>query len=90
MLDPILLQTMFCVICHFVCQSYSVGSTTSKRRKGMTFYSLQHGITSMKKYILGEHLVAWCKWENVNVVFDSEKLHRESPKRNLSLVMGPS
>jgi hypothetical protein len=56
----------------------------------MTFYSLQHGITSMKKYILGEHLVAWCKWENVNVVFDSEKLHRESPKRNLSLVMGPS
>jgi len=36
-LDPILLQTMR-VICHFVCQSYNVGSTT-KRRKGIISYN---------------------------------------------------
>jgi len=36
-LDPILLQTMH-VICHFVCQSYSDGSTT-KRRKGIISYN---------------------------------------------------
>jgi hypothetical protein len=35
-LNPILLQIMHCVICHFVCQSYIVGSTT-KRRKDMIF-----------------------------------------------------
>jgi hypothetical protein len=37
----------------------------------MIFYSHQNGITSIKKYILGEHVVAWCKWKNVNVAFDS-------------------
>jgi hypothetical protein len=36
-LDPILPQTMCCVICHFVCQIYNVGSPTSKRRKGVIF-----------------------------------------------------
>ncbi len=46
----IMLQTMHCVIC----QSYSVDNTT-KRRKGMIFYNQQHGITSMKKHILGKH-----------------------------------
>jgi hypothetical protein len=35
--DLILLQTMG-VICHFVYQSYSAGSTT-KRRKGMISYN---------------------------------------------------
>jgi hypothetical protein len=34
------------------------------------FDSQQHGITSMKKYIVGEHLIVWCKWKNVNVAFD--------------------
>jgi hypothetical protein len=40
----------------------------------------------MKKYILNEHLVAWCKWKNVNVAFDSENLHKESP--NIFFVIG--
>jgi hypothetical protein len=34
----ILLQTMCCVICHYACQSFSVGNTI-KRRKGMISYN---------------------------------------------------
>ncbi len=34
----ILPQTMCYVICHYACQSYSVGNTI-KRRKGMTLYN---------------------------------------------------
>jgi hypothetical protein len=53
-LYTIMLQTMHCVICHLVCQSSSADNTT-KRRKSMIFYNQQHGITSMKKDILGKH-----------------------------------
>jgi hypothetical protein len=72
-LDPILLQTMHCVICLFVCQSYNVGNTT-KRKKFLISYNQQHGIISMKKYILGEHLATWHKWKSANVAFDLEEL----------------
>jgi hypothetical protein len=51
--NPILFQIMHCVICHYVCQSYSANNTT-KRRKGMISYNQQHGITFMKTHILGE------------------------------------
>jgi hypothetical protein len=37
-LYTIMSQTMCCVICHFVCQSYSVNNTT-RGRKGMIFYN---------------------------------------------------
>jgi hypothetical protein len=53
--DPILLQIMCCVICLFVCQSYNASNTT-KREKNMNSYNQQHETTSMKKYILSEHL----------------------------------
>jgi hypothetical protein len=56
-LDLILLQTMCCVICHFVCQNYSVGNTI-KRKKSRIYYNQQHGSTSMKNHILDEHPIA--------------------------------
>jgi hypothetical protein len=34
----------------------------------------------MNKHILGEHIVAWHKWKNANVAFDSKKLHQEKSK----------
>jgi hypothetical protein len=52
---PILPQIMPCVICLFVCQNDNASNTT-KRRKNMISYNQQHETTSMKKYILGEHL----------------------------------
>jgi len=55
-LDLILLQTMHCVIFHFVCQSYNVNSTT-KRKKSMISYNQQHGSIFMKNHILGEHTI---------------------------------
>ncbi len=29
---------------------------------------------------MGEHLVVWCMWKNVNVTFDSKELHWEKYK----------
>jgi len=34
----------------------------------------------MKKHVLGEHLVVWCKWKSANVAFDLE-LHWEKSKK---------
>jgi hypothetical protein len=50
-LNLILLQTMHYVICHFVCPSYNVGSTT-KRKKGTISYNQQHGSTFYQKSYL--------------------------------------
>jgi hypothetical protein len=72
--NPILRQIMHYVICYSICQSYNVYSIT-KKKKGMISYHQQHGITSMKKHILGEHLVVWHRWKSVNVTFDSNELH---------------
>jgi hypothetical protein len=69
--NPILHQIMHCVICHSICQTYNVYSTT-KKKKCMIFYNQQHGTTSMKKHILDEHPLAWHKWNSVNVTFDSK------------------
>jgi hypothetical protein len=79
-------QTMHCVFCHFVCQSYNADNTT-KRKKGMISYNQQHGTTSMKKHILGKHL-AWRRWKNVNVAFDLEKLHKEKFKNRFVICYG--
>ncbi len=87
--NPILPETMHYVICHFVCQNYSVDNT-AKRNKGMISYNRQYRIISIKDHILGEHPIVWCRWESANVAFNFKQLHWESPKRDLSLVMGPS
>jgi hypothetical protein len=44
----------------------------------------------MKKYILVEHPIAWRRWKSANVAFDLEEPHRESPRKDLLLAMGPS
>ncbi len=54
----------------------------------MIFYNKKPRITFMKKYILGEHLVAWCKWKNVNVAFDLEELHHEKSKKKFAIGYG--
>ncbi len=78
--NPILHQTMHYMICHFVCQNYSVDSV-AKRKKGMISYNQQYKITSIKEHILGEHPIVWCRWENVNVTFNLEELHWEKSKK---------
>ncbi len=47
-------QTLRCVICHPTKQCHSSGSTT-RFRKGLVTYNLQHGITSTKNHIGSEH-----------------------------------
>jgi hypothetical protein len=39
------------------------------------YYNQLHGTTSMKRYILGEHLANWHKWKSVNGGLDSKNLH---------------
>jgi hypothetical protein len=33
------------------------------------------GLFFMNKHILSEHPVTWHRWKNVDVTFDSKKLH---------------
>jgi hypothetical protein len=53
--DHVMPQNMYCVISHFVYHIYSFSSTI-KQMKDMISYKQQHGMTSMKKHILVEHL----------------------------------
>jgi hypothetical protein len=58
------------------------------KKKGMIFYNQQHGTTSMKKHILGEHPVTWHGWKNVNVAFDSKELHKKKSKKTFFIGYG--
>jgi hypothetical protein len=54
----------------------------------MIYYNQQYKITSIKGHILGEHPIVWCRWENVNVAFNLEKLHWEKSKKRFIIGYG--
>ncbi len=47
----------------------------------MISYNQQYRIISMKEHILGEHPIIWCRWKNVNMVFNLKELHWEKSKK---------
>jgi hypothetical protein len=49
--NPLTIQTMHFLVCHYVYQTCSA-SSTAKKQKGMISYNQQHGTTFMKKHIL--------------------------------------
>ncbi len=54
----------------------------------MISYNQQHETTSMKKYILGEHLATWHRWKSANMAFDFKKLHWEKSKKRYVIGYG--
>jgi hypothetical protein len=87
--NAILRQIMHCVICHSICQSYNVYSTT-KKNKGMIFYNQQHGIIFIKK-------ISWVNIQSHGIggkvlmwLLIQRSCTETNPKKYFSLVMGPS
>jgi hypothetical protein len=64
--NPLTIQTMHFLVCHYVYQTCSA-SSTAKKQKGMISYNQQHGTTFMKKHILAEHPIAWHRWKIANL-----------------------
>jgi hypothetical protein len=57
-LDLIRPQTMWCVICHSISQTYSSNNTT-KKKKGLITFNQQPGTMCMNKHILFKHPIVW-------------------------------
>jgi len=47
----------------------------------MISYNQQHGTTYMKKHILVEHIVDWCKWKITNLGLVMEEQQQEKSKK---------